>query len=127
FLRDAFKTLADGNILMMTGDGAGAGRFIGKFTEVEFLKKRVFFPTGAFSIAARTGACIHPVTIHRLKYDRYCVNIFEPLRESLDPKEKDFSKNAQEFASFLEDKIRSYPCHWHFWDDFVLGKLITEE
>ena len=124
FLREAFRTLKKGGIIMMTGDGAGAGKFIGKYSPVKFLGERMLFPTGAYSLSDRTGAEILPVTIHRQRYDRYCINIYEPLIESTDGES---DNPPQDFAEFLEDKVSSYPCHWHFWDDFIPGKLILDD
>jgi len=126
FLKDAFKILNSGGIIMMTGDGAGAGKFIGKFTTVDFLGEKVPFPVGPYSLAARTGSQILPITIHRQRYDKYCINIFEPIHKNLNSKDRDFSGDAQIFADFLQEKVRAFPCHWHFWDDFVPGKLISE-
>ena len=127
FLREPFHILDKGGIIMMTGDGTGTEKKIGKYTSVNFLSEKIQFPTGAYSLASKTGADLIPVTIHRQLFDRYCINFYKPITIEPEQNIKDFSKYAQKFASFLEDKVISYPCHWHFWDDFTRGKLISEK
>ncbi len=126
FLRPIFRLLKNNGIVMMTGDGVGGGRFIGKYRPVSFLSKRIIFPEGPASLAKRTGAILLPAFTVPTNGKRFKTVIEPPLNLlSNGYIEKDIEKNTQAFAAILERYVKIYPYHWHFWDEFEKGRLIS--
>ena len=126
FLRPIFHLLKNNGIVMMTGDGVGGGKFIGKYCPVFFLTRTVLFPEGPASLAQKTGAVLLPAFTIPGNENCYKTIIEKPL--NLLPSgslEKDTKKNTQAFASIMEKYVKKYPHQWHFWDEFEEGKLIV--
>lgn len=127
FLRPLFKLLKNNGIVMMTGDGVGGGKFVGKYCHVSFLTKTVLFPEGPAALAQKTEALLLPTFTVPENDNRYKTIIERPL--NLLPNcclEKDKKKNTQAFAAIMEKYIKKYPHHWHFWDEFERGKVIVQ-
>ncbi|MBI5492880.1 MAG: lysophospholipid acyltransferase family protein [Deltaproteobacteria bacterium] len=119
FLRPLFETLKNNGVLLMTGDGAGKGKLIGKLSVERFLGNDVFFTTGSRILAEKTGAVVLPMfTV--LENGRYRTVIHEPL-----------NKNGTEtvisdFVKIMESYVVRYPHLWHFWDEFD-GRIASPE
>ncbi len=125
FLRPIFRQLKNNGIVMISGDGIGGGRFIGKYCPVSFLSKTVAFPEGPASLSKRTGALLLPVFTVPVDKGRYKTIIERPLNILASGHvEKGIKKNTQAFAAVLEKYVKKYPYHWLFWDEFAKGKLI---
>lgn len=125
FLRPIFRQLKNNGIVMITGDGTGGGKFIGRYCPVSFLSKTVVFPEGPASLAQKTGALLLPAFTVPVDRSRYKTIIEPPLNLlSNGYVEKDVRKNTQAFANVLEKYVKRYPYHWHFWDEFEKGRLI---
>jgi len=69
FLRPLFKHLETNGILMMTGDGTGGDKFVGKFLPVKFFNQEVLFPTGYAALSLKTGAPILPLFTIRKRFN----------------------------------------------------------
>lgn len=119
FLRPLFKHLEANGILMMTGDGTGGDKFVGKFIPVKFLGQDLVFPTGYAALSLKTGAPVLPLFTFRKRFNRFEAVIGKPFRI-----ENDFdSQNRMmqiivQFVQLFEEYVQKYPCHWHFWDKF---------
>lgn len=125
FLRPIFNHLKKNGILMISGDGVGGGKYIGKHCHVTFLSKTVIFPEGPASLAKKTGALLLPAFTVPAEGNRYKTIIEAPLNSLPgEDMEMDVKKNTQAFAAVLEKYVKRYPYHWHFWDEFKKGRLI---
>lgn len=126
FLRPAFEHLKNNGLLMMTGDGAGRGEFIGRFEPFSFLGKKMLFPIGPFVLASKTDSDIIPVfTIKNSSGTGYITIIEKPIL--VGKTEKDYSMhiaNTAKFVKIFESYVKEYPYHWHFWDEFSKGMLV---
>src|SRR3989344_827629 len=58
FLRGAFRWLNSNGIIMITGDGSGIERQVGKHAVFDFFGQPVMFPLGPAILAQKTGAAI---------------------------------------------------------------------
>lgn len=114
FLRPIFDWLKSNKLLMITGDGAGGGKFIGKFIPIEFFGKNVQFPVGAVNLATRTGAPLLPMFIIETN-GTYKTIIHSPIKYE----GKSQSAVIAEFVRLLEDYCSVAPHLWHFWDEFA--------
>ena len=72
--------LKDNNVLMMTGDGAGGGKFIGRFIPVEFLGKPTLFPDGAATLAQKMDTSLLPMFTVLLEGGTYKTFIHKPIK-----------------------------------------------
>ena len=117
FLRPLIIWLNSNKVLMMTGDGAGGGKFIGKFIPVDFLGRKVLFPIGAASLADKTGAVILPMFISLCDNGTYKTIIHRQAEFTGDGKET-VKEKVSRFAQMLERYIHKYPYLWHLWDEW---------
>lgn len=126
FLRPIFRLLRNNGIVMMTGDGVGGGRFVGKYCHASFLSERVMLPEGPASLARKTDAVLLPAFTIPINNNRYKTILEMPLNLlSNGCVEKDLGKNTQAFAAVMERYVKRYPHQWHFWDEFERGGLIS--
>jgi phosphatidylinositol dimannoside acyltransferase len=117
-LRPIIRWLRNNGVLMMAGDGAGGGKFIGKFTTIRFMGHPFPFPIGAAAISNKTGAPILPTFTVLAEPNRYRTIILEPIsmtRSGVMDSSGDIVRN---FAKIMEDYISKHPSLWHFWDEF---------
>lgn len=120
FLRPVFEALKGNEIVMVAGDGMGGGRFMGRQTEVDFFGYRFRFPEGPFVLASKTGASLVPLfTLKSEGNVPYRAVMYPPWvvpRGRLE--EEELTRQVKKFVALLESVVRSYPCLWHFWDEF---------
>lgn len=116
FLRPCYEALQRNELVAIAFDGRDGS----KWSEVDFLGRKVRFSTGPFELARRTGATIIPVFVVRNKDNTHRL-VFEPALKFSD------NHNAQDAASFdtrnfaeiFAAYIKRYPCHF----GMVLYKL----
>ena len=118
FLKKAYKFLKENNLIMMTGDGAAFGQFIGKFLPIQFLGQRFPFPVGAITIAKRTKSSLLPLFILRESDLSFKIIIEEPLDINYDDETNyNLEADVKKFVNVFERYVARYPCHWHLWDE----------
>lgn len=119
FLRPLFMHLAANGILMMTGDGTGGDTFVGKFIPVKFLGQDLLFPTGYAALSLKTGSPVLPLFTFRKRFNRFEAVIGKPFRiENNFDSQNRIMQIINQFVQLFEECVRTYPCHWHFWDKF---------
>jgi lauroyl/myristoyl acyltransferase len=109
-IRNAFKALKNGEILVMVGDW-GIGDDSG--LEVLFFGRKTRFPTGPAILAVKTGAPLIPGFTLRGKAGNFVIHIEQPIsynRQS--PEAEQVAEITQKFASCLEKYVRQYPEQW---------------
>ncbi|MBI5789570.1 MAG: lysophospholipid acyltransferase family protein [Candidatus Schekmanbacteria bacterium] len=127
FLRPVMECLQNNGVLMMTGDGAGGGKFVGKFIPVKFLGKNVLFPLGAATLAQKKGAPLLPMFTIMKETGGYETIIHKPINlasngQDINPVEA----NTAKFARLMEDYVYKYPYLWHFWDEME-NRLLSSQ
>ncbi len=126
FLREAFRWLKDGGIIMTTGDGSGTKKKLGKHSVFELFGHSVMFPLGPAILSQKTGAAIIPMFITPGGNGwLYKVIIEKPLVSDQAGKEAVLDITGQ-FVKRLESYISKYPGYMHFLDRFSLGELIID-
>lgn len=127
FLRGAFKWLGDNGIIMITGDGSGTEKRLGRYEIFEFFGQQVFFPLGPAILTQKTGANLLPIFItpgensylYRIIIERSLISHSE---------DRDWASNITgQFIKILENYISEYPWYMHFLDRFCIGGLIVNE
>jgi KDO2-lipid IV(A) lauroyltransferase len=112
------QMLAEGKTVALLGD-----RLIGeKGVEVDYMGRRVAFPTGPFRLAHATDATV--LTCHVVREGRgYVATIEAPVKipEQDGGPAPDFQAHAQEVARRFERAIRSHIDQWYvfypFWEN----------
>ena len=123
FKRAAYRCLKDNHVLIIAGDGSGIkGRMDQSYRPFEFLGKQMLFPTGAISLAKRTGAAVVPAFVVRDDY-RHRVVFEQPLVLGDEPDEH----AVRAYVDLLEKQVRRCPHLWEFWEEFEPGNLIAVE
>lgn len=124
FLRGAFRWLNDNGIIMITGDGSGTERQVGRHKVFSLFGQPVLFPLGPAILAQKTGAAIIPmfVTPGENGY-LYKIIIEKPLVSGKIGEEALLDITGQ-FVRQLETYISKYPGYMHFIDRFSPGQLI---
>lgn len=123
YLRPAFRHLRKGGVLLITGDGAGGGRFVGRFVTRPFLDAGMAFPTGAVELARQTGAPLLPAFVVPDRDGGYKFLIGRPLELHANTPRNQADPDLDLFPQLLERFILRYPSLWHFWDEWTDGKL----
>lgn len=118
FLRPVIECLRNNGTLMTTGDGAGGGKFIGKFMLINFLGRRMYFPLGAGTLAYNTGAVLLPMFTLRRDDGGYESVIHPAIERELCGKEDSVKFYTYSFAEKMEGYIKRQPYLWHFWDEW---------
>jgi lauroyl/myristoyl acyltransferase len=101
-----------------SGDGAGGGRFIGKFIPVEFLGRPTMFPIGAPTLAIKTGSQLLPMFTIMEGDNTYKTVIHKPINLSDQHKDHAIFVITAEFVRIMEDYVYRFPYLWHFWDEW---------
>lgn len=127
FLRGAFKWLNDNGVIMITGDGSGTDKRIGRHEVFRFFQQPTMFPLGPAILAERTGAALLPLFIVPGDNGKpYRIVIEKPLSLEQDNggKSKEITGG---FVKRLEYYISRYPGYMHFLDRFCPDGLIVKE
>ena len=124
FIRGAFRWLNDNGITMITGDGSGTERHVGRHKVFSLFGQPVMFPLGPAILAQKTGAAIIPmfVTPGENGY-LYKIIIEKPVVSDKIGEEALLDITGQ-FVKRLEYYISRYPGYMHFLDRFAPGQLI---
>jgi len=123
FLRPAFTWLKENGVLMITGDGSGTEKRIGRQRNYSFFKQSVLFPLGPFLLAGKTGAAIIPMFITPGTQKAYRLVIEGPLVSEMTGDEG-AAEMTGEFVQRLEARVAADPGYMHFLDRFSPGRLI---
>ncbi len=120
FLRPIMEWLKNNNVLMMTGDGAGGGKFIGRFVPVEFCGKPILFPMGAATLAQNMDTSLLPMFTVLLEDGIYKTFMHKPINYyEGDKKGENMETYTTIFAKKMEHYVYEYPYLWHFWDEWA--------
>lgn len=122
FLRSAFKCLQQNQLLIMAGDGIGLKQHMDKsYHPMDFLGKKMLFPSGPVVMAKRTGAALVPVFAIRDR-QRYQVVICPPIETASGT----VNGAMRAYVGVLERFVRQYPWQWEFWEEFEEGFLLAQ-
>lgn len=125
FLRDAFRHLREGGVVLVTGDGTGGRRFRGRHEPIPLLGRRVLLPVGPAKLALATGAPLLTGLVERLGPGRYRAALGAPLLPVTEGDGDPALALTRSFAAWLEARLRRAPAPWHFWDDMVEDNMIV--
>ena len=126
FLRSAFRWLHDNGVIMITGDGSGTEKRVGRYEIFSFFGRKVLFPLGPAILADKTGASILPMFIVPGERKRYRIVIERPLTSSGKGEESIKAVTGQ-FIERMEYYVSRFPGWMHFLDRFMVGKMIEPE
>ncbi len=126
FLRPAFTWLKENGILMVTGDGSGTDKRVGRHFLCSFFNQPLLFPLGPFLLAGKTGAAILPVFITPGERKAYRIVIEEPIAPGTTGNDG-IEDMAGRFVRRYEARVAENPGYMHFLDRFSPGNLIQEE
>ena len=126
FLRPAFTWLQENGILMVTGDGSGTEKIVGRQSLSRFFNQPVLFPLGPFLLAGKTGAAILPLFIVPGAHKAYRIVIEEPFASDR-AGAAGAAEMTSQFVRRLEARVAEHPGYMHFLDRFSPGNLIQEE
>jgi len=126
FLRPAFTWLKENGILMVTGDGSGTEKIVGRQSLSSFFNQPVLFPLGPSLLAGKTGAAILPLFITPGAHKAYRIVIEEPLTTDRTGDDGAAEMTCQ-FVRRLEAHVAEHPGSMHFLDRFNTGNLIRED
>lgn len=123
FLRPAFRCLKENQVLIMAGDGVGLKKRMDKsYRSFNILEKKMWFPTGPYSLARRTRSAIIPTFAFREQGGGHRIKFETPI----DIDNLGIMQCAGEYVSLLESYVRRYPWHWEFWEEFDEDVLVTK-
>jgi len=123
FMRPVFSWLGENGVLMVTGDGSGTDKRVGRHREQRFFGQPVPFPLGPFLIAGKTGAAVLPLFVLPGERAPYRVVVEEPLAAAGSGEERAAELSAA-FVRRLEARVAAHPGWMHFLDRFCPGKMI---
>lgn len=126
YLRSAFRWLHDNGVIMITGDGSGTEKRVGRHELFSFFGRKVLFPLGPAILADKTGAAILPMFIVPGERKRYRIVIERPLTSSGKGEERIKAVTGQ-FIERMEYYVSRVPGWMHFLDRFTVGKMIEPE
>ena len=126
FLRSAFRWLHDNGVIMITGDGSGTEKRVGRYEIFSFFGRKVLFPLGPAILADKTGASILPMFIVPGERKRYRIVIERPLTSSGKGEESIKAVTGQ-FIERMEYYVSRFPGWMHFLDRVMVGKMIEPE
>ena len=128
FLGTLVRALKENQVVMIAGDGTGHRDVIGKTVRVKLFDRPLRFPVGPLKLAVMTGAALFPAFTIREDGCRFKTVIGRRIEmDSRLARDDQITRGMLYFTSLLEDWIRKYPDHWHFWDNFRKGALIVDE
>jgi KDO2-lipid IV(A) lauroyltransferase len=123
FLRPVMEWIRKNKVLMITGDGAGGGKFIGKYRSYPFLGEPTLFPLGAMRLAVKSGAAVLPLFTVLDEDGTYTTVIHEPIDGSPDiAGNRSPETLAEVFVNMLEGYVVRYPHLWHFWEELTIRR-----
>ncbi|MFB3895970.1 MAG: lysophospholipid acyltransferase family protein [bacterium] len=114
YLRPVVKGLHHNRIIMTTADGAGGGKYLGKFVALPFLGKPFPFSLGAMQLADRIDTPILPIFLVPINKTQWQTVIYPPL-----PAAATMEQELQPFIVLFESYMLQYPGLWHFWDEIA--------
>jgi len=123
FLRSAFRWIQDNGVIMITGDGSGTEKRVGRHEIFSFFGQKVAFPLGPAILAEKTGAAILPLFIVPGGRKQYRIVIERPLTSSGKGEESIKTVTGQ-FIERMEYYVSRFPGWMHFLDRFMVGKMI---
>ena len=126
FLRSAFRWLNSNGIIMITGDGSGTEKRVGRHEIFGFFGHRVYFPLGPAILASKTEAAILPLFIVPGESKQYRIIIERPLN-SMSAGDEKLRDVTGQFIKRLEYYVSRFPGWMHFLDRFSVGQLIENE
>ena len=124
FLRPAFKWLHENGIIMITGDGSGTDKHVGKHGVFDFLGHPVSIPLGPALLALKTGASLNPLFIEPGTKKMYKVVIGNSINQDGN---RDAAALTREFLKQYEQRIKKFPGFMHFLDRFDESRLIISK
>lgn len=108
-LREIVKALHENQIVGILSDQSGGPSGV----YIDFFGRRTTTPSGAISIAQRTGCVVLPAFIIRQKNQRHLVQVNKPLEiPDTDDAAKDVETGLTRYVQLLEKYIRAYPDQW---------------
>lgn len=114
YLRPVVHGLHHNAVVMTTGDGAGGGKYLGKFVVCPFLGLELPFATGAIQLSNRLRTPVLPTFLVPINKTEWRTEIHPPL--SLSP-EATLFQQILPFVALLESYVLKFPELWHFWDE----------
>lgn len=122
-IRPIVRSLAENAIVAQTGDGLHSARFV----EVDFLGRRVPFPTGMESVAQVTGAVVVPIFQVGAPTGTMRVVIEEPWTVDRGGDREEALRDAvARYAERLEHHLlENIPCWEHWLIEDTLGTMST--
>lgn len=127
FIRPVYRCLAKNGIIMVTGDGTGTERRIGKQLAASLCGQAVRVPLGPATVATKTGGALVPMFIKPPAADGRLRIIIEPPLTSSAKGEEGIVDMTGQFISRLESYIIQNPGYMHFIDRFAPGSWIDRE
>jgi Kdo2-lipid IVA lauroyltransferase/acyltransferase len=106
FLRSPFKYLRRNEVIAIAMDGREGIKSV----ELDFLKHRAIFYTGAMRLIMRTKPVVLPTFHVRSRDNTHKIIIEKPMEiEVSDKNDKDILHNIKKFVSILEEYVYKYP------------------
>jgi lauroyl/myristoyl acyltransferase len=116
YLTTLRERLAENRVITIVGDSPGTKAL--RSVSVPFLGAERSFPTGAPSLAYRTGAALFPVYALRTGPMTYRVHIAKQIVVDDNIDIRAFEDRAVEtYADLLEELLSSHPQSWRGWRD----------
>ncbi len=115
--RELHRSLAMNQVVFLSGDGTGGGRWIGEYRVKKLLGVDHPFPVGAYKLARSSGASL--IFASMMPTDRkgsYIFRLAAPITVG-----EDIEPALESFISFFEGILSSHPWLWHFWDEYPPG------
>jgi KDO2-lipid IV(A) lauroyltransferase len=129
YLRAVLRVLGRGGIVLTACDGTGGGKELGRRLVRPVLGRPMQLPVGAFWLAYRSGARVHPLYTVRDGGDprrhRSVIGPEVPVdRGGTLPAA--LEAGADFTAGWLSLLLARYPGDWLFWDAFRPGMLLVD-
>ncbi len=124
----ALKALHNNQVVAVLGDRTTGGPVV----PVTLFGRRMYLPQGPWRMSLATGAPLLPTLVHRRFNRNYTLEIGPPIHPpESGPRNECMAYLAQQWASWLEGRLRADPCQWavffRVWDDPISGELGREE
>lgn len=121
FMRTAYKTLKNNEILIVAGDGPGIRHLMDdSYIPLSFLGRTMMFPANIAGLAKRTEAGIIPVFAVR-DGAHHVIRFMPTLRQ-----DASVESLVEAYANELEKIVREHPDQWEFWEEFDAGVLLAK-
>ena len=120
-IRPIVRSLGENAAVVLIGDGWHSAGFV----KVKFLDHRVYFTTGAMSIARMTGSPVVPLFVAGSPPDRMKIIFEEPIPiQNSDDATRDLEIMVVKYVQRLEyHLLRNIPCWEHWFNDHVLDAM----